>query len=102
MNRNFSRTGLRTAGGLVEFSVGDPIIGLDDRRRRAWVLGGHLCLPVSVKQPARLFFLSVQGQEISIVLGCLSSRLSPSIPPSFTQPPRTLPNPPPRTFRAHL
>src|SRR5450631_3812942 len=81
LKRYFSRTGLRAAVGLGKFSVGDFISGLDDRPRRAWFLGGHLRLPVSVKQPpARLFLLPVPGQKISIVPGCLSSLLSPLMP----------------------
>ena len=33
------------AGDLVEFTVGDLILSLDDKRRWAWVLGGHLLSP---------------------------------------------------------
>jgi len=33
------------AGDFVEFSVGDLILSLDDKRRWDWVLGGHLLSP---------------------------------------------------------
>ena len=38
------------AGDLVEFTVGDLILSLDDKRRWAWVLGGHLLSPFAMKE----------------------------------------------------
>jgi hypothetical protein len=38
------------AGDLVEFGVADLILSLDDRRRWAWVRGGHLLSPFGVKE----------------------------------------------------